>query len=72
MPRIPNETPLPKMDKAKRAPVKKSTIVDRNSKDSFPASDPPSFNAGEAVGAPSERETPAPNIKDFENAAKKK
>jgi len=72
MPRIPNETPLPKMDKAKRATVKKSTIVDRDSKDSFPASDPPSFNAGDAIGAPVKRETPAPDIKDFKRAAKKK
>jgi hypothetical protein len=31
--------------------------VEQQSEDSFPASDPPSFNSGQAIGAPEERET---------------
>jgi len=71
------ETPLPKTGEAKHEhidPVKKAENkrVDRESKDSFPASDPPSYNSGSAIGAPKKRETPAPDIKDFDEAAKKK
>lgn len=66
------ETPLPKIGEAKHEHNKDSKRVDRESKDSFPASDPPSYNSGDAIGAPKKRETPAPDIKDFDEAAKKK
>ena len=66
------ETPLPKTGEAKREHKRQSNRVDRESKDSFPASDPPSYNSGSAIGAPKKRETPAPELKDFEEAAKKK
>lgn len=67
-----NETPLPKTGKAKHERSVENKRVDRESKDSFPASDPPSYNSGSAIGAPKKRETPAPNMKDFDEAAKKK
>ncbi len=66
------ETPLPKTEEAKRQDHKDNKRVDRESKDSFPASDPPSYNSGSAIGAPKKRETPAPDIKDFDEAAKNK
>ncbi|HEY4125099.1 MAG TPA: hypothetical protein VGM36_10825 [Rhizomicrobium sp.] len=66
------ETPLPKTEAVKREEHKDSKRVDRGSKDSFPASDPPSYNSGSAIGAPKKRETPAPDIKDFDEAAKNK
>jgi hypothetical protein len=72
MARTANETPLPKTGEAKREHNQESKRVDRESKDSFPASDPPSYNSGSAIGAPKKRETPAPDIKDFDEAAKKK
>ena len=72
MARAAHETPLPKTGEAKREHNRQSKRVDRESKDSFPASDPPSYNSGSAIGAPKKRETPAPELKDFEEAAKKK
>lgn len=66
------DTPLPKTGEAKREHNRQSKRVDRESKDSFPASDPPSYNSGSAIGAPKKRETSAPDLKDFEEAAKKK
>ena len=66
------DTPLPKTGEAKREHNKQSKRVDRESKDSFPASDQPSYNSGSAIGAPKKRETPAPDVKEFEEAGKKK
>ena len=63
---------LPKTEAAKRQHHEDSKRVDRESKDSFPASDPPSSNSSSAIGAPKKRATPAPNMKDFDEAAKKK
>lgn len=34
--------------------------IDIESDESFPASDPPSFTGGHAIGAPKKRETPPP------------
>ena len=66
------DTPLPKTGEAQREHNKESKRVDRESKDSFPASDPPSYNSGSSIGAPKKRETPAPDMKDFDEAAKQK
>jgi hypothetical protein len=65
------ETPLPKTGEVQRDRTSENRLVDRESKDSFPASDPPSHNAG-TIGAPKKRETPAPDTKDFDDTAKKK
>lgn len=73
MARTAKDTPLPKTDGlVPGSQQKDSKRVDRESKDSFPASDPPSYNSGSAIGAPKKRETPPPDIGDFEEAAKKK
>jgi len=70
------DTPLPKTGEAQHKHdsdhKKENKRVDRESKDSFPASDPPSYNSGSAIGAPKKRETPPPDMKDFDEAAKKK
>jgi hypothetical protein len=71
MARTPQSTP-PKTGGEKRNRGEESKRVDRESKESFPASDPPSYNSGSAIGAPKKRETPAPKMKDFEEAAKNK
>ena len=65
-------TTSPKTHAAMEQDRKDSKRVDQDSKDSFPASDPPSYNSGSAIGAPEKRETPPPNVEDFEHAAKKK
>lgn len=40
---------------------KRETAIDRQMKDSFPASDPPSFSGGNhIIGAPKERESRSP------------
>lgn len=67
-----HQTPSPKTGGMKHEPNKDNKRVDRESKDSFPASDPPSYNSGSAIGAPTKRETPPPDVKDFEEAAKQK
>jgi hypothetical protein len=72
MARVAQTTPLPKTHAAAEQDKKDSKRVDQDSKDSFPASDPPSYNSGSAIGAPKKRETPPPDMKDFEHAAKKK
>jgi hypothetical protein len=38
--------------------------IERQSEDSFPASDPPSFSGGNIVGAPEERKTNVSDAKD--------
>jgi hypothetical protein len=59
-----HETPGPKIpehmpDKPAKTPDEK---IDRQMKDSFPASDPPSYSGGNhAVGAPVNRESESPN-----------
>ncbi|HVT25713.1 MAG TPA: hypothetical protein VHD95_13890 [Rhizomicrobium sp.] len=72
MARAAHETPLPKTGEVRHERNKDNKRVDRESKDSFPASDPPSHNSGSAIGAPKKRETPPPNVKEFEEAAKRK
>ena len=55
---------------------KQEDKIDRQMKDSFPASDPPSFSGGKhIVGAPSERESDSPTadhpaVKDAEKKVK--
>lgn len=66
------ETPLPKTHNVNRTAKAESQRVDREGKDSFPASDPPSHNSGRAIGAPKKRESPPPDMKDFDEAAKNK
>lgn len=59
-----HETPGPKIPenmppKPEKTPDEK---IDRQMKDSFPASDPPSFSGGNhAIGAPVNRESESPN-----------
>jgi hypothetical protein len=58
-------TPAPKINTV--TPEEKKVIekkVDKEIEGSFPASDPPSFNAGEAVGAPVARESESPKADD--------
>lgn len=61
----------PDVEKKKDAKINNAS-VDRSSKDSFPASDPPSYNSGNAIGAPKERETPPVTHEEIEEAAKAK
>jgi hypothetical protein len=60
-----HETPAPKIPEAKesiaKAPKTPDEKIDRQMKDSFPASDPPSFSGGNhAIGAPVNRESESP------------
>lgn len=60
-----HETPAPKIHTV--TPEEKKAIdkkVDKEVEQSFPASDPPSFNAGEAIGAPVARESEPPKPDD--------
>ena len=76
-----HETPLPKIPDhvAKAAEPKamsKDEKIDRQMKDTFPASDPPSYSGGNhAIGAPTGRESEAPTsdspeVKDAERKVK--
>ncbi len=48
-----NQTPPPKVEGVTEAEKKKlEKKVDEELEEFFPASDPPAFNAGDAVGAP--------------------
>jgi hypothetical protein len=48
--------------KAKTATRAENRKIDEQVEESFPASDPPAFAGGKSfVGAPSQRETPAPS-----------
>jgi hypothetical protein len=64
------DTPPPKTGDVKHDSNKDNRRVDRESKDSFPASDPPSHNSG-SIGAPRKRETPPPDKKEFDKAKRK-
>lgn len=61
-----NETPLPKIpDHVVKAqepkPMTQEEKIDRQMKDSFPASDPPSYSGGNhMIGAPDGRESEPP------------
>lgn len=74
-----HETPPPKIPEArenmtKAAPMTPDEQIDRQMKDSFPASDPPSFSGGKhAIGAPAERESaaPTPDTHEVKEAEKK-
>ncbi len=60
-----NDTPSPKMNTV--TPEEKKALdkkIDKESEQSFPASDPPSYNAGEAIGAPVARESESPKGDD--------
>jgi hypothetical protein len=66
-------------DTVEKTPEEKKKLddkIDRQMKDSFPASDPPSFSGGKhIIGAPQERETEAitadhPAVKDAEKKVK--
>lgn len=65
------------MSDAKKPDAKTEEKIDRQMKDSFPASDPPSFSGGKhIIGAPKERESEAvtgdnPSVKDAEKKVKK-
>ncbi|HVZ69125.1 MAG TPA: hypothetical protein VG891_06650 [Rhizomicrobium sp.] len=61
----------PETGEVRRNRHEENWLVDREGKDSFPASDPPSHNNG-TIGSPQRRETPASDAKDFEKAAKRK
>ncbi len=66
-----HETPPPKIPEAKaniaKAPKTPDEQIDRQMKDSFPASDPPSFSGGNhAIGAPVNRESESPNAETHE------
>ncbi len=63
------ETPPPKLPEhiATDKPKDKEEKIDRQMKDSFPASDPPSFSGGNhTIGAPRERESDAPTADSHE------
>lgn len=61
-----HETPLPKIPDAAAQPQKPKPMtqdekIDRQMKDTFPASDPPSYSGGNhMIGAPKGRESEAP------------
>jgi hypothetical protein len=65
------------MSDAKKTDAKTEEKIDRQMKDSFPASDPPSFSGGKhIIGAPQERESEAvtadnPAVKEAEKKVKK-
>jgi hypothetical protein len=67
-----HETPAPKIPEAKEAianspPKTPDEQIDRQMKDSFPASDPPSFSGGNhAIGAPANRESESPKADTHE------
>jgi hypothetical protein len=74
-----HQTPPPKIPEAleamvQAAPKTPDEQIDRQMKDSFPASDPPSFSGGRhAIGAPAERESvsPTPDTPEVKAAEKK-
>lgn len=72
-----HETPAPKipdhMSRSKE-PKTPDEKIDRQMKDSFPASDPPSYSGGNhAIGAPVNRESESPKADTHEvKAAEKK
>ena len=63
-------TPSPKLPEhlsADAVDTAKEAKIDRQMKDSFPASDPPSFSGGNhTIGAPKERESEAPTADSHE------
>ena len=76
-----HETPLPKIPDhvakaAEPKPMTKEEKIDRQMKDTFPASDPPSFSGGNhIIGAPKGRESEpvtadSPEVKDAEQKVK--
>ncbi len=74
-----HETPAPKIPENFVPEAKPKTLeekIDRQMKDSFPASDPPSYSGGNhAIGAPTGRESESPNagtheVKDAEKKVK--
>jgi hypothetical protein len=74
-----HETPPPKIPEARESMAQErqrtpDEQIDRQMKDSFPASDPPSFSGGKhAIGAPVERESvsPTPDTPEVKEAEKK-
>jgi len=74
-----HETPAPKIPENHVPDSKEKTLeekIDRQMKDSFPASDPPSYSGGNhAIGAPKDRESESPKsdtheVKDAEKKVK--
>lgn len=59
-----HETPAPKIPEKISPDMKPKSVeekIDRQMKDSFPASDPPSYSGGNhAIGAPTGRESESP------------
>ena len=72
-----HETPAPKIPEhlsTSRQPKTPDEKIDRQMKDSFPASDPPSYSGGNhAIGAPVNRESeaPTPDTPEVKDAEKK-
>jgi len=72
-----HETPAPKIPEhvpGEKAPKTTEEKIDRQMKDSFPASDPPSYSGGNhAIGAPTgrESESPKPDTPEVKQAEKK-
>jgi len=69
-----HETPLPKVpDHITEKPKTQEEKIDRQMKDSFPASDPPSYSGGNhAIGAPKDRESESPTADTHEVKAAEK